>query len=281
MSRNQSAAARNTQSGPGAAGEGAELVVFPELSVSGYCYDASVWDAAESVPGESTERLVTIANKVGATICFGLLELDADIVYNTQVLVDGNGIIGKHSKIHMPGHEYLYWRGGSDIVVHTLPQARVGIKICYDALFPEMARTLFVQGAEVLIMPFAYWSDTPRERFPEEDITGLCYRTTCFTNGCYGIACNNAGSRKASDMEPEGWRFPGWAGVFDPLGNVAAFTRDPGTDAAMVVATLTPDVLGERRRSTYFTPRCSRPELYLDVRDSRSNDHVPRRRSGR
>jgi predicted amidohydrolase len=241
--------------------DGAELVVFPELGVNGYVHHESVWDLAEPIPGPSTDRLIELAGDLGLTICYGILERDADIVFNTQVLVNGDGIIGKQRKIHMPGPEYLYWRAGSEVRVFDLEKIKVGIMICYDSLFSELARTLYFKGAEVLIMPFAY-NTGPRSRFPEDEITGLCYRTTCYLNGCYGIVCNNAGNRRKSKWESKGARFPGWAGVFGPQGDVVAFTREPGNGEAMSVTTLDPEKLKERRRSTYFVPRCLRPELY-------------------
>ena len=144
---------------------------------------------------------------------------------------------------------------------------KVGITICYDSLFSELARSLYFKGAEVLIMPFAYGTG-PRARFPEEDITGLCYRTTCFLNGCYGIVCNNAGTRERNKWEPTGRKFPGWAGVLDPQGAVAAFTRGRGNGEAMSVAVLEPEKLAQRRRCTYFLPRCLRPEVYSQINES-------------
>jgi len=250
-----------------AAKQGAEFVVFPELGVNGYVKHEVAWDLAEPVPGPSTESLISLAADLGIIICFGILERDADITYNTQVLVDKDGIIGKQRKIHMPGQEYLYWRGGFRIEVFDIGKAKVGITICYDSLFAELARSLYFKGAEVLIMPFAY--DTkPRKQFPEEDITGLCYRVTCFTNGCYGIICNNAGSRKKSKWEPKGKKFPGWAGIFGPQGEVVAFTRQKGNGEAMSIAVLKPEKLAERRRNTYFIPRCLRPDIYMQINDS-------------
>lgn len=250
-----------------AAKQGAEFVVFPELGVNGYVKHEVAWDLAEPVPGPSTERIISLAADLGIIICFGILERDADIIYNTQVLVDKGGIIGKQRKIHMPGQEYLYWRGGFRIEVFDIGKAKVGITICYDSLFAELARSLYFKGAEVLIMPFAY--DTkPRRQFPEEDITGLCYRVTCFTNGCYGIICNNAGSRKKSKWEPKGKKFPGWAGIFGPQGEVVAFTRQKGNGEAMSIAVLKPEKLAERRRNTYFIPRCLRPDIYMQINDN-------------
>ena len=124
-------------------------------------------------------------------------------------------------------------------------------------------------------MPFAYGTG-PRSRFPEEDITALCYRATCFSNGAYGILCNNAGTRRKNQWEPHGKRFPGWAGVFGPQGDVVAFTRGRGNGEAMSVATLEPEKLAERRRNAYFIPRSLRPEIYVQMNDSEqaAPDHV-------
>lgn len=244
-----------------AATDGAELVVFPELGVNGYVRNEIVWDLAEPVPGPSTDKLIAVARELDTILCFGILEREADIIYNTQVLVNGDGIIGKQRKIHIPGFEYLYWRSGSSVEVFDIGKAKVGITICYDSLVSELARSLYLKGAEVLIMPFAY-NTGPRSRFPEEEITAMCYRTTCFTNGCYGILCNNAGTRKKNKLEPEGMRFPGWAGVLSPRGDVFSFTRGKGNGQAMSVAELDPELLAQRRRHAYFIPRYLRPEIY-------------------
>ena len=246
-----------------AKGKGAEFILFPELGVSGYLHSSRAWDIAEPVPGPSVSRLVEIAGELDTTLCFGILERDADIVYNTQVVVDGHGIIGKQRKIHMPGVEYMYWRGGFEIDSINIGKARIGITICYDSLFSEMARTLFFKGAEILVMPFAY-ETMPRERFPEEDLTALTYRVHCYINGCFGIVANNAGTRRKTKDE-KGFKFPGWAGIFGPDGEVIEFTRDKGNGEAMVVSELDPERLAKRRRNPYFVPRCLRPELYETI----------------
>ncbi|GAH36325.1 unnamed protein product [marine sediment metagenome] len=247
-----------------AAGEGAELICFPELGVNGYLWSDYVWDIAETVPGPSTDKLVELAGEVGAVLCFGIAEREADIVYNTQVLVRGDGIIGRQRKIHMPGREYLYWRSGFAIDTFDIGKARLGITICYDSLFSEMCRTLFFKGAEVLIMPFAY-ATGPRSKFPERDISALTYRVHCNSNGCYGIVVNNAGSRKKSRRDPFDRKFPGWAGVFGPDGSIVAFTRQRGNAQAMVLADLDPKAIAKRRRGTYFVPRCLRPDMYCGI----------------
>ncbi len=246
---------------------GAEFVLFPELNVSGYFYSTETFDLSEPVPGPSTERIVELAGELGITIAFGLLENDADVVYNTQVIVDGGGILGKQRKIHMPGQEYLYWRGGFEIRTIDIGKARVGIAICYDALFPEMARTLFVRGAEILVMPFAYNTPGPRRTLPARDVGVMTYRAHCHSNGCFGILANNAGRRRKTAREGSAAVFPGWAGVFDPMGNVLAWTEEPGNGETMVVADLQARRLRDRRSDRYFIPRCLRPHLYRSIDD--------------
>lgn len=247
-----------------AVNKGAEFIVFPELGVNGYFHSTHTWDIAEPVPGPSTEKLISSAKKLNVILCFGILERDMDVVYNTQVVVNKDGILGKQRKIHMPGQEYFYWRSGFEIVTINIGKAIIGISICYDSNFAEMARTLFCKGAEILVMPFAYGTG-PREKFPENEIGGLVYRVHCWENGCYGILANNAGSRKKTKQEGSKIRFPGWAGVIDPEGNVVAFTRKPGNDEAMVVADLEPEKIAKRRRNVYFVPRCMRPEIYVSI----------------
>jgi len=251
-----------------ATSQGVEFLVFPELCVSGYFHSTHAWDVAEPVPGPSVDRLIGVADDLNAVLCFGVLERDADIVYNTQVVVSGKGILGKQRKIHMPGPEYYYWRGGFEIEAIDIGAARIGIMICYDALFSEMARTLFLKGAEIFVMPFGY-STGPREVFPEEDLTGLTYRVLCHSNGAYGIAANNAGTREETGQEGSKMHFPGWAGVFGPDGKVVVWSREPGNGETMVLAELDPAAIADRRRNIYFVPRCLRPDLYLTLGQER------------
>ncbi len=255
-----------------AAAQGAEFIVFPELCVNGYMHSTHTLRFAETVPGPSTSRLVELARRQGVTLCFGILENVSDIVYNTQVVVDGDGIRGLQRKIHMPGNEYLFWRGGFDIDVIDIGKARIGIAICYDANFFEMARTLFFRGAEILVMPFAYNTPGERSELPSTNVGVMLYRVQCHANGCFGILANNAGQREKTDIEETQMTFPGWAGVFDPFGEVLDWTREPGNGEAMAVADLDPERLYERRRDIYFMPRCLRPEVYSGILQSTRRD---------
>jgi len=252
--------------------QGAEFIVFPELNVSGYFHSTETLKFAEPIPGPSTDRLVQLASELDVILCFGLLENDADVVYNTQVIVDGSGILGTQRKIHMPGIEYMYWRSGFEIEPIDIGKAQVGIAICYDALFMELARTLFFKGAEILVMPFAYNTPCKRKDAPSTDIGVMTYRVNCHSNGFFGIVCNNAGKRRKTKQEGSKAVFPGWAGVFGPEGDVLAWTKRPGNEEAMVVADLEAEKLYNRRRNSYFMPRCLMPDRYatIDRRERRA-----------
>lgn len=251
-----------------AAQQGAEFILFPELCVTGYMHSTHTLKFAEPIPGPSTRKLVDLAKECRAVLCFGMLENASDVVYNTQVVVSGEGILGLQRKVHMPGNEYFFWRGGFEIESIDIGKARIGVTICYDSNFFEMARTLFFKGAEILVMPFAYNTPGGREDLPWRDVGVMLYRVQCNANGAFGIVANNAGQREKTDIEDTQMTFPGWAGIFDPMGEVLAWTKEPGNGEAMVVAELDPQKLFDRRRDIYFMPRCLRPELYSGIPDS-------------
>src|SRR5262249_50103593 len=143
----------------------AELVVFPELVVHGHC-TPKTWELAEPVPeGPTLKRLAQFAKKYRLFLAVGLSEKERDIVYNTVVVVGPEGYIGKQRKLHLSRDEALFYKGGKDIGVIDIGKCKLGIVICYDNQFPEIARILALRGADVLLMPHAarikLWQDTP------------------------------------------------------------------------------------------------------------------------
>jgi predicted amidohydrolase len=244
-----------------AAAQGAELVVFPELNVTGYIQHAVARQFAEPIPGPSTEKAIRLASQTGVTLACGILEREAEAFYCTHILVDGNGLIGKQRKIHTPVQEQPFWGLGGSIQVFDLEKARVGITVCRDAFFGEMTRTLYFKGAEVVLMPFAYYN-VPRSRYLKESIHGMSIVKACWTNGFYAVVCNNAEDRPPNLWEPDGNKFPGWAGVIDPWGSVLSFVDREGNDEAMVVVEISPETLEDRRNHPNFLAKELRPALY-------------------
>lgn len=148
-----------------AADAGAEVLVLPELCISGYCFesDAEADAACETIPGPSTELWSALARDRGVVIIGGLAERDATGQRrNSAVVIDPSGIVGVYRKLHLWGREKLYFVPGDElppIVATSL--GKVGVGICYDLWFPELVRVLADGGAELLVFPSNLTDDPP------------------------------------------------------------------------------------------------------------------------
>jgi predicted amidohydrolase len=241
--------------------EGVELILFPELNLTGHVRASIISEIAETVPGPSTEKAIRLARETEMTISFGIVEREQGSLYCTHVLVDGAGLIGKQRKIHVPTQEQPYWRAGDAIEVFDIGKAMVGITICRDSFFDEMTRTLYFLGAEVILMPFGYYN-VPRSQYLRETIHGMSLIKSAWSNGFFEVVCNSAGKREPSQWEPRGRTFPGWAGIIDPWGEIVSFVERDGNDECLVIAELDPARLSDRRNHPNFLARELRPELY-------------------
>jgi predicted amidohydrolase len=191
-----------------AVSEGASLVVFPELCLTGLMKATS-----ETVPGPSTEALATEAKEYGVYIVAGLLEKYKEKFYNTAVLIGPSGIIGKYRKIHP-------WYPSEDIIpvepgdlgypVFTTSIGKIGMMICYDAWFPEPARVLAIKGAEIIAIP------THTGLYSMFD---YILRTRALENHVWIVASN-----AVAIIEEEGmaWRIVGKSQVVSIFGEVLA-----------------------------------------------------------
>lgn len=241
--------------------QGAELILFPELNLCGYITAPVAAELAEEVPGPSTEQVIALARRLEMTVAFGLIERDGDNLYCTHVLVNGEGLIGKQRKIHTPAQEQPYWGLGGAIQVFNIGKAKVGITVCRDSFFDEMTRTLYFKGAEIVLMPFGYYN-VPRSRYLHDTIHGMSLVKACWTNGYYALVCNSAGDREPNPWEPQGRKFPGWAGVISPWGRVIRFVDDEGNDESLVVEEIDPAEMDDRRAHPNFLAKELRPDLY-------------------
>jgi N-carbamoylputrescine amidase len=259
-----------------AAAEKAELVLFPELVVHGHC-TPNTWDLAEPVPdGPSVRRLVQLARQYRLTLCVGLSEKERDIVYNTQVLVGPDGYIGKQRKLHLSRDEVFFYKGGREITVLDAGPCRVGIVICYDNQFPEVARVLALRGAEVLLMPHAarmkMWDDTPQSeaaarRHSHWYFQGHALRAR--ENFCFAVFTDQAGRAGYVDMYPKDSpnqpHHAGGAMVFGPDGELLAAAQTDRIRDEMVVANLEASLLAKYRSLPNYTLRTRRPELFGEL----------------
>ncbi len=196
-----------------AAANGAQLVVFPECALTGYCFDSQdeAWPHAETIPGPSLEVLSAACARVNAHLVVGLLEREGDRIFNACALVGPQGVVGSYRKVHLPylGVDRHVEAGDRPFAVHDAAGARVGMHICYDGAFPETGRVLTLLGADVLVLP-TNWP-THSERAAE-----VMMATRALENVVYAIACNRVG-------EERGFRFVGRSSISGPAGEALAF----------------------------------------------------------
>lgn len=258
------------------AAEKAELVLFPELLVHGHC-TPNTWELAEPVPdGPSVERLLQLARRHQIFLSVGLSEKERDIVYNTQVLLGPQGYIGKQRKIHLSRDEVLFYKGGRELPVYDIGKCKVGAVICYDNMFPELARTLALRGADILLMPHAarlkMWEDTAESeaaarRYSFEFLRGYALRAR--ENACFAILADQAGRSGYVDAYPPNHpnqpHHAGAAIVFGPDGEIIAHAQTEHIREEMVVTTLDPAALARERSQPNYPLRTRRPELYGEL----------------
>jgi len=136
----------------------ADLIVFPELSLTGYRVRDEIYELAETIPGPSTSTVERIAQKTRTHIIFGMPERSEKTqatIFNSAVLVGPKGFIGKYRKMYLPTHsmfeEKRYFRPGYQPAVFDTELGRIGLIICYDIFFPEVARLARLEGAQLII----------------------------------------------------------------------------------------------------------------------------------
>ena len=139
-----------------AARQKADLVVLPE-TVTLQGTDLSYADVAESIPGPSTEFFSRLARTHHVTLVVGLVERDEHLIYNVAVLIGPDGaLLGKYRKVCLPrGEIELGVMPGDSYPVFRTPWGKIGLMVCYDGFFPEVARELANSGAEVIAFPVA------------------------------------------------------------------------------------------------------------------------------
>jgi predicted amidohydrolase len=259
-----------------AAAEHAQLVLFPELVVHGHC-TPNTWALAEPVPdGPSTARLIEMAQRHRLVVCAGLSEKENDIVYNTQVLVGPAGYLGKQRKLHLSRDEVFYYKGGREMPVFDIGPCKVGIVICYDNQFPEIARVLALRGAEVLLMPhagrFKLWDDTPASeaaarRYSHNFLKKYALRAR--ENACFAVLTDQVGRAGYVSLWPrDSENQPHHAGaalVWGPDGELLASTQEERIREEMIVATLDASQIAEQRALANYMLRTRHPELFGEL----------------
>jgi N-carbamoylputrescine amidase len=255
-----------------AASAGARIVLFPELSLTGFVpnhptqnHDAWLREAlrfcrntAERLDGSAVGHLSKLAGDHDVLICAGMLEDAGNLLHNTQILVGGSGLLGYWRKMHVPMYEMPFYNGGGPPDVVDTPLGRIGVNICFDALFPESTRLLALENAEIVLFPFAA-DPPPATSQAWADWAGIALRSRCVENGVYGVACNYVGEVTCASVSQ---CFPGGAMAIDPRGQVFGDWTARSGEPGMMLVNLSANLLREARAEPEYLFRFRRPELY-------------------
>ncbi len=213
---------------------GAALTVFPECALTGYCFDSLEEAAAyaEPAPGPSTQRLAGVCAELGVHAVFGMLESEGSLLYNACLLVGPDGLIGKYRKVHLP---YLgvdrFTTAGAGFDVWDAGDLRLGMNICYDGAFPESARVMALDGADLIALP-TNWPPGAEET--------ACYviNARAMENNVYYAAVNRVGQER-------GFTFIGQSKICDPAGRPLAAADHQ--DEAILYADVDPQRARQKR----------------------------------
>jgi len=192
-----------------------DLIVFPELITTGHECGVSFTDFAQRVPGPSANLIGQRASEYGVHIAFGLVtkEKVESILHNTLVVVGPDGdLVGQYHKVHLRGEERMTFRPGFRYMVIETDFGAVGLMLGWDLAFPEVARSLALEGAELLIIS-ANWET------PHSDEWRTYLRARAYENAMFVAAANRVGS------EPS-YSFFGDSAIIGPRGQVYASLAD-------------------------------------------------------
>ncbi len=242
--------------------EGVQILCFQEIFNGPYfcpSQDARWYDAAESIPGPTTDALIPYARKHEMVMVVPVYEREqAGVYYNSAAVIDANGkYLGKYRKNHIPHtagfwEKYFFKPGNLGYPVFDTEYAKVGVYICYDRHFPEGARLLGLNGAELVFNPSATVKGLSQYLWKLEQ------PAHAVANGYFLGCINRVGTEPPWNIG----EFYGSSYFVDPRGNFLAEGSENGDE--LIVADLDFDMIEEVRRVWQFY-RDRRPETYQDM----------------
>ncbi|MEJ5312369.1 MAG: carbon-nitrogen hydrolase family protein [Anaerolineae bacterium] len=214
-----------------------DIIVFPELSVTGYEGGQRFAQMAQRVPGAVTNILGQHATEFGVYVLIGMAvkEKVETVLYNSAVLIGPDGAVaGDYRKVHLQAEERLVFRPGYRIVPIETEVGVIGLMCGWDLTFPEIARNLVLDGAEVLLLPAAW----PAK---DADMWRTLLVARAYENDVFIAAANRIG-------EEPSYTFAGQSAILAPNGEVLAALEEP--EEGYVVVRLDLDEIRRRREET-------------------------------
>ncbi|AQA02228.1 carbon-nitrogen hydrolase family protein [Mycobacterium sp. MS1601] len=253
---------------------GVDFLALPEAAIGGYLsslgnHGDTVKTTTRSLPpairidGPEIKRVQHLAGDLVVAIGFCELADDGETRYNAAALLDGGNIYGVYRKVHQPLGESMSYSAGSRYDVYDTPAGRIGLQICYDKAFPEAARMMALDGAQI-IASLSAWpaartataenlqDDRWTYRFNQFDIA------RALDNQVFWVAANQSGTFGSL-------RYVGNSKVVDPGGNILATTL---LGSGMAVAEVDVDETFRTMRAGMFHLRDRRPDVYGPLTDA-------------
>jgi N-carbamoylputrescine amidase len=242
-----------------AAGEGAQVICFAELAFEPFYPQEKATpealDAAEPIPGPTTDAFAALAHDLRVVIVLNLFERDGDRTFDSSPIIDADGtMLGTTRMVHITDyacfHEQGYYTPGDrGAPVYKTAYGHIGVAICYDRHYPEYMRALSLGGAELVVVPQAGAVGEWPEGLYEAEM-----RVAAFQNGYFTALCNRVGA------EPR-ITFAGESFVCDPGGEVIA-RAGQGTEEILYCDVDLDEVKTSHAQQLFLRDR--RPELYKD-----------------
>jgi len=227
------------------------LIVFPELATTGYEMGPRFPQVAQRVPGPAVNIIGQRAAEYGVHVAFGMVtkEKVESILHNSAVLLGPDGdVIGQYNKIHLRGEERMAFRAGHRLLPFETEFGMVGLMVGWDLAFPEVARSLVLEGAELLAV-LADWEEPHVAQWQ----TYLMARAS--ENAVFVAAANRVG-------EEPSYTFFGKSGIIDPRGRVRATVDEPIEGYA--VAKINLDEVRQQREESQIL-QCREPTAYRAI----------------
>ena len=209
----------------------ADLVVFTELTTTGYHIFDRLPAYAEPIGGETTTRIGRAAVSADTHVLFGMAVANGDEIYNSAVWIDRDGAVrGRYDKRQLWGEEKTVFTPGTDLLVVEGSRHTFGIQICYDLNFPEQSAS-FAKAAIDVLINISAWSVSMSSDWDR------LLSARALENGAYVLACNRVGDEHQTT-------FHGHSAVYNPDGTIAARLK---SDAGTLSRRLSDELLDRER----------------------------------
>ncbi len=222
-----------------ASNKGANIIVFPETALTGYLFPVEMMPSlAETIPGQSTEEVAKLAAQHDVYVIFGMVERDkkdSGVFYNSAAVVGPTGVLGAYQKVHLgrPREVKRYYRGNAYPLFETI-YGPIGVDICKDFCFPEVARIYAIRGVRLLIHPTAFPEFADVESKDYRDFYKTMLGARSIENKMFIASANLVGTEGPLT-------FIGYSAILGPkLGcmNYHIWAGPAGTEEEIIIATL-------------------------------------------